>query len=119
MGPVFALTGSNAAHRELSRQRILDAITAWGKSNRSDHPSTFEVPSPEDLASLRPGRNVKVCVKPPSNSEFVAERFSVELTEAHGNRLIGVVNNNLPPERRLPFVTSIEFEPRHVLSILT
>jgi hypothetical protein len=51
------------------------------------HPETFHAPSPQDLARLQPGDNVKVCV--------ANERFWCWVLALCGEEIIGIINNDL------------------------
>ena len=75
------------------------------------HPKTFEAPTADELALIRTGSIVKVCVPP--------ERFWVIVKEVNGGKIVGEVNNYLTAtdEHGLSNEDIIEFEPRHVYSI--
>lgn len=51
------------------------------------HPDTFDAPSEDELAAIRPGDSVKVCTG--------GERFWVTVTQAGEAELTGTVDNDL------------------------
>lgn len=65
------------------------------------YPHSWNTPSIEDLARLKPGDNVKVVAQyeqhefPTGSSYFAAERFWVEIVEIREEGILGKVNNDL------------------------
>lgn len=76
------------------------------------HPATFEAPTAEELDKIEEGKFVKVC-----NNH---ERFWVKVVKIDGDYITGDVSNNLfgGDEYGYDFGDKIEFEKRHVYSIL-
>lgn len=76
-----------------------------------EFPRTFHVPPAEHLAALNIGFLAKVCAEP--------ERFWVVITARSGDRLRGIVDNDLlkSDEHGLHVGDTIEFEERHVYAI--
>ena len=75
------------------------------------HPGTFEAPPGDVLAELEPGMLVKV--------SDGSERFWVILESVSGDRLAGVIDNDLKGNagHGLTAGARIEFEKRHVYDI--
>lgn len=64
------------------------------------HPESFDAPTAEQLEQIGPGTWVKVSVAFPENEKGMdGERFWVRVTERHGDRLIGRVDNELVATR--------------------
>jgi len=76
-----------------------------------EHGDRFQVPSPEALAEINVGYFAKVCAEP--------ERFWVLVTALFGDRLRGIIDNDLlkSDDHGLHCGDIIEFELRHVHAI--
>ena len=74
------------------------------------HPTTFEIPSVEEIKSLQPGDHVKVCAE--------NERFWVLLKSNDGETLVGVIDNHLiyTDKHGLDFKMEIQFSYPSVLA---
>lgn len=73
------------------------------------NPSCFELPDPKKINSLKPGHYVKVC----HNNE----RFWVIVKEVEGNKIKGIINNDLIMEQPFKCDDEIEFEKRHIYNV--
>jgi len=71
----------------------------------------FEAPTLEDLADVKVGDTVKVCMSP--------ERFWAEITKVDGEKLEARVDNNLfhGDEFGFDFNDTIKFEKRNIYSV--
>ena len=84
------------------------------------HTETFQAPTPEQLARIGPGSWVKLSVAFSENSDGMdGERLWVEVTERHGNRLIGRIDNELVATRDHGLTRNgrVEFSLEHVYDI--
>lgn len=89
-------------------ERFIDA-----QRMAQEHPLTFEVPSPDELASICPGSCVKVCSLP--------ERFWVTVTAVNADgSLTGTVANALifTDRHGLDYEDEVTFERRHVYDVM-
>lgn len=75
------------------------------------HPATFEAPTKEDLDAIKPEHFVKVC--------HAQERFWNIVKKIKGNKITAEVNNDLIGDHPFKCGDTIEFEKRHVYSIMT
>lgn len=75
------------------------------------NPTTFEVPSTEELAAVNVGYFAKVCADP--------ERFWVRVTGRTGSTLYGIIDNDLlrSETHGLHCGELVEFEERHIYAI--
>lgn len=89
-----------------------------GVARNADFPDTFEVP---DTTGIKLGNYVKVGAEfePIQGSPLSGERFWVRVTGIDGDRLCGVIVNDLVASEGhgLRADTIISFERRHVLGI--
>ena len=74
------------------------------------HPDTFESPTTEELNQIEEGTYVKVCNE--------HERFWMEVNNVDDNKITATVSNNLLGDYGYDFGDVVEFEKRHVYSIL-
>lgn len=76
------------------------------------YPATFEAPSVEELAAVRPGSLVKICADD-------VERFWVVVTEVAGDKVQGTVDNDLlhSSVHQLKSDDIVSFELRHIYQI--
>lgn len=85
------------------------------------HPKTFEAPSQGDLATLKPGDFVKICVEviKEDGAPGRGERFWVRLTKV-GETLTGTIDNELlfTDLHGLVLRDEISFERRHVYNFM-
>jgi hypothetical protein len=75
------------------------------------NPSSFEVPTNDELDGINVGANVKVCTGD--------ERFWVDVSEVKGNKIVGTVNNDLfnTDIHGLGFGDVVSFFKKNVYSI--
>ena len=75
-------------------------------------PTTFEAPSPAELAALHAGSIVKICADD-------VERFWVIVTQVDGDRLQGTIDNDLLRSNvhKLKSDDLVSFELRHIYQI--
>jgi hypothetical protein len=85
---------------------ILDA-----QQMHKDHPTTFYIPSQEDLDKIRVGSVVKICV---SN-----ERFWTIVANVDGDKITATVDNDLvgTDEHGLKLEDIVEYEKKNVMCI--
>lgn len=84
------------------------------------HPDSFEAPTAEELAQVGPGNWVKLSVAfPESEDGMDGERFWTEVTERHGDQLVGRVDNELVATRDHGLARNdrIEFSIEHVYDV--
>lgn len=96
-------------NKVMKKVKLIDAQ----KMNKL-HPTTFEVPSKEELDGIKEGDSVKIGTK-----VGIGERFWVTVTSVDGGAIKGVVNNDLvlTHEHGLVFDDEIEFKKKNVYSI--
>ena len=78
-----------------------------------NHPTTFNVPSEEELNAIKKGDFIKVCVK--------TERFWVKVEEVKGDIIQGFVDNDLvfSSEHELFYGDLVELEKKNVYDIIS
>lgn len=76
------------------------------------HPSTFEVPSEEEINNLFLGDYCKICAG--------REQFWVKIIEFDKNEIVGIVNNDLvfTDEHGLRCEDKVKFSPENIYDIL-
>ena len=77
-----------------------------------EHPDTFDVPSQDELDNLKIDDSVKVCANH-------AERFWVTITEINGEKITGLIDNDLlyTNTHGLKFQDIITFFKCHIYDI--
>jgi hypothetical protein len=80
------------------------------QKRHQQHPTTFEVPTQEELNNISVSDHVKVCDG--------MERFWVKVTGGLGRFITGTIANDLISDNDYNFGTEIEFEHKHVYSIM-
>jgi len=78
-------------------------------------PETFAPTTGDDLADIKPGDCVKVCVTA-FDGQPAGERFWVEVTEVVGGRVMGKVSNHLT-HVPLPVGAVIEFGKGNIFEV--
>ncbi len=73
------------------------------------YPKTFDVPTIEELNSLKKGDSVKVCIDD-------IERFWVTVTSVNNDEIIGIVDNELI-DLDLKIGEEIKFKKENIYSI--
>jgi hypothetical protein len=73
------------------------------------YPNTFQLPLRKDILKLEAGNYVKIC-----HNE---ERFWVIVKEIDGDKIKGIVNNDLVCEQPFKCDDTIEFEKRHIYQV--
>jgi hypothetical protein len=93
--------------------RLIDAVEF-----QRQHPKTFELPDEWNRQHITVGEWAKLMFHFPVNRYPEVERMWVRITEVTPTGYRGVLDNN---PRNIEFIRDdevIEFEPRHVISIL-
>jgi hypothetical protein len=73
------------------------------------HPDTFDAPTAEEIANLKVGSTVKVCI----NNE---ERLWTEITEIDGDEITATLDN-VPVVVDLEYGDTINFKTHHIYAI--
>ena len=82
-----------------------------GQQMNKENPTTFEVPSQEELSGLKEGVFVKVATG--------GERFWVQIKNVDADEIVGIIDNDLvrTEEHGLSYSDVVTFQKRNVLSI--
>lgn len=80
-----------------------------------EHPTTFEVPSQEELDAIQPGMFVKVCVET-NDKKIKTERFWTEVVKVDGEKIEATVANMLIASK-LQHGETINFEKKNIYSV--
>lgn len=75
----------------------------------AEHPLTFSRPTAAELDAIRAGHIVKVCDN--------KERFWVVVTAVDGDKVTGIIDNDLVFARSYGLKTPITFHKRNIYSI--
>lgn len=94
-----------------------DVALIDGVARNARNPRTFEVPDYDEIGRVHRGDSVKIGLEAPG---VAGERFWVTVTDIQDRSFKGVVDNDLlhPYRWGVNYGDEIEFEDRHVLSIL-
>jgi uncharacterized protein YegJ (DUF2314 family) len=74
-----------------------------------NHPGTFDVPEPDEIAAVGQGVHVKVCDG--------GERFWVKVVSRDGDTMVGTVANNLIGGQDYDYGDEIEFKTENIYDI--
>lgn len=85
-----------------------------GVEMNKKHPDTFEIPTQEELNSIKVGDSIKIGIRYPSGG---GERFWTEIVEILDTGFKVRVDNDLLTDEPVGYNDVIEIEKRHVLSI--
>lgn len=80
-----------------------------------EHPTTFEVPSKDELDSVKPEMFVKVGVET-NDKEFKVERFWTKVVKVDGEKIEATVANMLAVSK-LQHGETIHFEKKNIYSV--
>jgi len=84
-----------------------------GVVQHAAHPDSFHVPDSAETVTLKPGQFVKVGFQEGANTE----RAWVEVKSVNGDRVIGIVNNDLVLMKTVKDGDTISFAFKHILGI--
>jgi hypothetical protein len=105
--------------RNLLRSQSTRYVVDDPRSVAESAPYTFFLPSENELLAIEPGDIAKVTFRgvPPSD-EWDAERMWVVVTGAHGDRLVGKLDNHPSDLPQLTLGDTVEFKRSDVIDIL-
>lgn len=89
--------------------KLIDGV----KRNR-ENPSTFEIPSEQDKASLSTGNYAKLVFEEGEHGE----RMWVKITDINGDSFVGELNNDPSILATIEHGDKVEFNSKHIIGIL-
>ena len=88
-----------------------------GEARHQENPESFDIPGPEDRASMSAGDRVKLVFEIRDGSRSEVERMWVRITGKKGTTFEGLLDNNPYCTDELKSGEPVTFEAKHVIQI--
>jgi hypothetical protein len=82
-----------------------------------ENPTTFFIPSPDDIKSISPGKDVKLIFTSTDPEESCGERVWVQVETANDGKFTGFLNNVPGCFKDLEYGDTIAFEGKNIIDV--